>query len=400
MLSLLMGFFAISVPATLSISLRQAQLLLRNPHAFPYLMSPLDPPSSSEADLPESPPPHDDPLTSFRRRKLLKRIVNKVEEMPPCQRQCLNSLYDRIGSVLSSKNYADKYHKTCSAYKHARKCAKKQQELCNESGEMFTMFTSGIRYMCIEQSKAFEANLECIERSAFMIQGQCEHQCRTTDSPINAISLFTYLQNSGLINPIVDMGGGTQQDMFDSRSDFDEITYSACIQAECALVCMEGKYDMFCEHSTGMLLSEAIVRPLAWSQRMFQQEYRALGMMLPESCKFLSDGTRMIRHRMDASIHADLLRKFGTTDEEEGPEDADFAEEKSNNDSPTYGDVDVEELGTSANHFDVSGKNTTMESEERRIVFRVPLATTPTYSVLTANTTGVLHCGVVRRQET
>ncbi|VDM70763.1 unnamed protein product [Strongylus vulgaris] len=56
---------------------------------------------------------------------------------------------------------------------------------------------------------------------------------------------------------------------------------------------------------------------MALSQRMFPPAFLALGMVLPESCKFISSGTRMIRHRMDPGIIAKLLNHFGRTDEEE-----------------------------------------------------------------------------------
>ncbi|CAJ0590545.1 unnamed protein product [Cylicocyclus nassatus] len=532
MLTLLAGLLALYVLPTLTIPLRHAELLFGKPLNSLHPMSPLDSPSPIEAGLPKSPldialpeantlPPPTLPmptLDSFRPRGLLgsRRIADKLEELPPCQRQCVKTLHDTLGDVLHNGNYVDKYRKTCSAYKYARKCVKKQQELCNENGELFAVATSGIHYMCIEQGKAFNATIECVERNAVQVQGICEYQCHTRENLIKVITESRFMQpfgralatlrsdsahpaafgephipmdpelyhfghpegGLGLMDPMGSLDGASQHDIGDPMHDYATIAAHACQQFECALKCLRGKYDMLCAPNSGMLLSEAIIRPMALGHRMFPPAFLALGMMLPESCKFLSSGTRMLRHRIDPSIHAELLRKFGTTDEEEDYEDEDYVEEDPNNKSPIYGNVDLEALvnsiydnetgevydgynvnsiydnetgevydgynGTAAHKLKASGENSTLNysdqivnykiaeysnssyegpaedfedlfaifesndtfvdgsgegnEESRIIVFRTPLSNKPTYSMFTANTTGILHCGVARRR--
>ncbi|VDP08764.1 unnamed protein product [Heligmosomoides polygyrus] len=56
------------------------------------------------------------------------------------------------------------------SYKKARKCVAEERERCGESGDLFDVLSSGFHYMCIEQGKAFKANIECIDREAHQVK--------------------------------------------------------------------------------------------------------------------------------------------------------------------------------------------------------------------------------------
>ncbi|EPB66100.1 hypothetical protein ANCCEY_14809 [Ancylostoma ceylanicum] len=106
-----------------------------------------------------------------------KQLADELESLPPCQRECAKDLHDTVGDVLNGGSYVTKYHRTCAAYKEARRCIIEKRDKCDENVEMFAVATSGIKYMCIEQGKAFNASIECIDHNAHQVQGLCEEHC-------------------------------------------------------------------------------------------------------------------------------------------------------------------------------------------------------------------------------
>ncbi|RCN38227.1 hypothetical protein ANCCAN_15851 [Ancylostoma caninum] len=290
-----------------------------------------------------------------------QQLAEELESLPPCQRECAKDLHDTVGDVLHGGSYVNKYHKTCSAYKEARRCVIEKRDKCDENVDMFAVVTSGIKYMCLEQGKAFNASIECIDHNAHAIQGLCEHECDPKGALMRIITESSFMHNFGEVfqlfraesalqptafgdsplpfepgllhfglAPQTGNGLGWQlllkasrrkilvfQEMHRAIKDFEVITGNACSVVECSLACMRTKYDVMCENHAGSLISETLVRPMALGQQRFMLPLLAVGMVMPQSCKFLSSGTKLMRLRMDPKIHDSLLRTFGATEEEE-----------------------------------------------------------------------------------
>ncbi|KHJ90012.1 hypothetical protein OESDEN_10151 [Oesophagostomum dentatum] len=156
----------------------------------------------------------------------------------------------------------------------------------------------------------------------------------------------------------------------------------------------------------------------------FPPAFFVLGVALPKQCRFLSSGTKIIRHRIDPGIHAKLLRHFGTVDEEElirlAEEDYYDTDYYEGPISPIYGDADiaalVHEYYGSGDYFDGDFEAPEEEgsghmdlvhqldgdfvvtSDEKprkyRVVYRTKLSTRPAYYELTPNRTGTLRCRI------
>ncbi|EYC17236.1 hypothetical protein Y032_0031g2350 [Ancylostoma ceylanicum] len=314
----------------------------------PLPISPLDGVSDASSTLSNSFSPPGSWFTG-------KQLADELESLPPCQRECAKDLHDTVGDVLNGGSYVTKYHRTCAAYKEARRCIIEKRDKCDENVEMFAVATSGIKYMCIEQGKAFNASIECIDHNAHQVQGLCEEHCDakgalmrifTESSLMNSFGeVFQLLRAESALQPAAfgdsplpfepgllhfglspqtgnGMGlqnqlGLLQPELHTSIRDFEVITGNACQVVECSLACMRTKYDIMCDNHAGSLISETLVRPMALGQQRFMLPLLALGMVMPQSCKFLSSGTKLMRLRIEPKTHQNLLRTFGTTDEEE-----------------------------------------------------------------------------------
>uniref|UniRef100_A0A915M7J6 Chondroitin proteoglycan 4 domain-containing protein n=1 Tax=Meloidogyne javanica TaxID=6303 RepID=A0A915M7J6_MELJA len=57
---------------------------------------------------------------------------------------------------------------------------KLEGELCTNQ-ETFHVITSGLRYICIEQRKAFEAVIECIDAQTDQVEKECEGVCHVKE---------------------------------------------------------------------------------------------------------------------------------------------------------------------------------------------------------------------------
>ncbi|KAK6753292.1 hypothetical protein RB195_012719 [Necator americanus] len=371
-----------------------------------------------------------------------KALAQELDALPPCQRECAKTLQQTIAGALNNDNYVNKYHSTCAAYKDAKMCIAEQREICGENNEMFDVVTSGVHFMCIEQGKAFNATIKCIDRQALSVQGVCDIQCETKKSIMEVISKTSFtnrfvealqlLRTESALHPpafgdspipfepdLFHFGPEPQSsnglglsndlsifqpDMRASLRDFEIVSAHACRVAECFLSCIRSKYDMMCENHAGMLISETLVRPLMLTQRRFSFPLMALGMMMPESCKFLSSGTRLLRHRIDPRINDNLLRAFGGTEEEEL---AGFAEVSKSLDTPRDDNsTELEAFGEEGSGQDCSqgicqSNGTLLEASGEQIeefgesIFRNVLSTAPSYFEFTAKSSGSLRCRIV-----
>lgn len=274
-----------------------------------------------------------------------------METLPACQRECVRPLHDSIRGVLRTTQYVEKYHRVCRSYKKARKCVAEERERCGESGDLFDVLSSGFHYMCIEQGKAFKANIECIDREAHQVKAACEEECSKDNH------LVTILARTGIAKQFGELLGGLRSGEFapafgerpvpldpgqshlgvdpktgnelgllnnlnnpraDSSSyqNFLEIAHEACTYVECALGCLRTKYNTRCK-DVGALIVETLMRPVVEGHRRFSPFFLALSATSPTSCKFLYSASRLLRFRIDPKLHEDLLRTYGTTDEDE-----------------------------------------------------------------------------------
>ncbi|VDL82374.1 unnamed protein product [Nippostrongylus brasiliensis] len=172
-----------------------------------------------------------------------------------------------------------------------------ERERCGENSDMFGVLTSGVHYMCVEQGKAFNATIGCIDREAHAVKSNAN-----------------------------------------SFRDFLEVTDQACVcgtqgfrYAECALSCFRTRFNKRCEGNAGSMISETIVRPLVEGHQKFSPLFIALGVVAPRSCSFLYKGSRLLRHRIDPKTNEELWKTYGVAEEEEL---AAAAEESANGANP------------------------------------------------------------------
>ncbi|KIH57465.1 hypothetical protein ANCDUO_12344 [Ancylostoma duodenale] len=186
-----------------------------------------------------------------------QQLAEELESLPPCQRECAKDLHDTVGDVLHGGSYVNKYHKTCSAYKEARRCVIEKRDKCDENVDMFAMVTSGIKYMCLEQGKAFNASIECIDHNAHAVQGREVFQLFRAESALQppAFGDSPLPFEPGLLHFGLAPQTGNGLEVHRAVRDFEVITGNACQLVECSLACMRTKYDVMCENHAGSLIA-------------------------------------------------------------------------------------------------------------------------------------------------
>ncbi|WKY13557.1 hypothetical protein Q1695_004417 [Nippostrongylus brasiliensis] len=297
-----------------------------------------------------------------------EELADEFSALPTCQRGCVGGLHDAMKGVLKPNQYEAKYHRVCRAYREARSCVEAERERCGENSDMFGVLTSGVHYMCIEQGKAFNATIGCIDREAHAVKSICEDDCHYHNTFVNILTRTSAAKGFGdllrsfqsrdmapafgekpipldpsLFNfgpePKTGKGFGLLNDLgfhqagpdANSFRDFLEVTDQACVYAECALSCFRTRFNKRCEGNAGSMISETIVRPLVEGHQKFSPLFIALGVVAPRSCSFLYKGSRLLRHRIDPKTNEELWKTYGVAEEEEL---AAAAEESANGANP------------------------------------------------------------------
>ncbi|CAD6197229.1 unnamed protein product [Caenorhabditis auriculariae] len=301
----------------------------------------------------------------------LGMIQTDLSKLPDCQRDCSKDLSDSLGLVLKDMSHVERYQQICSNYNESVHCVDKEKECEKEDRGMFDTFTAGFKYMCVDQSLAFNATIQCINDVAGVVQSECEDQCHTKTFFMNWIMRST-MQNTIQqgVNGIVDAatGGagaganGFSPDAFmamlrgegpvpkevpteQQLENFKQFTGGLCKIGDCILDCIRPKFNTRCEGSAGTLLSEVFVRPLAVGQDKMTLLRPVLGMFVPEQCSYLYSGADLAKHRIDSNMDTELRRMYSEKAEKE-------IREKAEADSAMSKLVPLGENGVPLNQFE------------------------------------------------
>jgi hypothetical protein len=102
-------------------------------------------------------------------------------ELPLCQRECLGKFSEAAKSAIQSSNNFERYRGVCLNYNNTVQCMDKLEGTLCTNQETFHVITSGLRYICIDQRKAFEAVIECIDAQADQVEKECEGVCHVKE---------------------------------------------------------------------------------------------------------------------------------------------------------------------------------------------------------------------------
>ncbi|EPB66292.1 hypothetical protein ANCCEY_14617 [Ancylostoma ceylanicum] len=378
----------------------------------PLPISPLDGVSDASSTLSNSFSPPGSWFTG-------KQLADELESLPPCQRECAKDLHDTVGDVLNGGSYVTKYHRTCAAYKEARRCIIEKRDKCDENVEMFAVATSGIKYMCIEQGKAFNASIECIDHNAHQVQGLCEEHCDAKGALMRIFTESSLMNSFGEVFQLLRAESALQPAAFgDSPLPFEPGLLH---------------FGLSPQTGNGMELHTSI---------------RDFEVITGNACH----GTKLMRLRIEPKTHQNLLRTFGTTDEVR--EEIAHVADAGNNiipESPINANSDlnalIEEMYANETFVDAEDRvngtdsseestrqtatddllttanitgNTTLDEEQLvegsgnikessgvpegsgeeqeelgEVVFKSVLSATPSYFEFTANSSGTLRCRVI-----
>ncbi|KAL3095337.1 hypothetical protein niasHS_007436 [Heterodera schachtii] len=103
------------------------------------------------------------------------------KEVPLCQKECLSKFNEAVKMAMKSGNNFDRFKGVCRNYNETVNCMDKLEGVRCSNQETFHVFTSGIRYICIEQRKAFEAVIECIDAQSTEVEKECEEVCHVKE---------------------------------------------------------------------------------------------------------------------------------------------------------------------------------------------------------------------------
>ncbi|KAF7634272.1 CPG4 domain-containing protein [Meloidogyne graminicola] len=122
--------------------------------------------------------------------------VPAINFLPLCQRECLGKLSEAAKSAIQSSNNYERYKGVCLNYKETWECIDELEgEQCRDQ-LTFNLITSGLRYLCIEKKKAFEAVIGCIDAQADQVEEECESVCHLKEKILEWSNQSKIIDNS------------------------------------------------------------------------------------------------------------------------------------------------------------------------------------------------------------
>ncbi|KAI1725533.1 chondroitin proteoglycan 4 domain-containing protein [Ditylenchus destructor] len=214
-------------------------------------------------------------------RDIPTELLSEFGNVPICQQKCTRKFHDILVVALQSPNHFERFGKVCDNFNETISCMTNSADLCMNQ-EPFDVLTSGLYYMCVEQRKAFEAVIECIDAQAQQIQQECEDQCQTKGK------LANWAVQSGVFDSLIQnmATGGTV-----GRSD---------------------GFNTKCEGSAGALLSETFVRPIAETQKLlgFGTMSNIFHAFMPRQCDFMLNSEVLDEFRIDPNLDKALKSMY------------------------------------------------------------------------------------------
>ncbi|CAD5212981.1 unnamed protein product [Bursaphelenchus okinawaensis] len=224
---------------------------------------------------------------------------NALKGLPVCQRECNVAFTAAMKVAFKAENNLDRFDGVCQNYENGVAC---QDSLVDCPGrDTFDVLTSGLHFMCIEQKKAFQRILNCIDSERVQVQQHCEKVCR------GRVRLTNWATQSGLL----DIFGAYDKaaPRFDGEQ-FRAVMQDVCDLAKCYLTCVRTDYNNKCGNSAGTLISEAIVRPMAegQSEPVIQHMSGFMNIFMPSQCGFFLNKDELAPHRIDPHLSEALKR--------------------------------------------------------------------------------------------
>ncbi|CAD5217398.1 unnamed protein product [Bursaphelenchus xylophilus] len=231
---------------------------------------------------------------------------NSLQGLPACQKECNRAFSEAMKVAFQAENNQVRFFGVCKNYEDGVAC---QNKLIDCPGrDLFDVMTSGLHFMCIEQRKAFERVINCIDAERVQVQAHCEKVCRGRNR------LTNWAAQSGLLDIFGSYDKASPR--FDGEQ-FRAVMQDVCDLSKCYLTCFRTDYNNKCGNSAGTLLSEAIVRPMAESQSepLIQHMSGFMNLFMPHQCGFFLNKDELDPHRIDPHLSEALKR---TADEEGG----------------------------------------------------------------------------------
>ncbi|KAE9549473.1 hypothetical protein FO519_007313 [Halicephalobus sp. NKZ332] len=238
-------------------------------------------------------------------------LIESLAVPKDCSTSCSASLTDSVKSAMDmSTNLYSKFKIVCKQYDESLACLEDLQHCSTPS--FFEAVTSGIRYMCIEQRPAFEANMDCVNSALESVNAECGRQCHV-DAIAQGLTLKTFLEKDfqllHLLDPHI-----AKISMIES-----------CRIAKCLLGCYKSKLNIRCSGVAGSLLTEVLVRPIDSIQKKGGVMTSVVSLLLPTQCKFFTIPKEMEKLRMDPKIDENLKILYPVTETPSAAEQTDFA---------------------------------------------------------------------------
>jgi|UniRef100_A0AC35FR93 hypothetical protein len=231
----------------------------------------------------------------------LPPMIAEVQALPTdCTKDCYRKLQLSLRTAMdASADYIKRYESICSQYDESLLCFKGREHCTMNT--YYNALTSGLKFMCIEQRLAFEANLPCVRKIIDDASKECQSKCNLNNLA-TGLAVKEVLQKDVKILHVLD----SQM----ARIGMQE----SCRLTNCFLGCYKRRLDMECEGVAGSLLAEAVLRPFSYPE-MNGGEYlnEIFATVVPQSCNFMSDKKALADLRMDPKLIEQLNIKYHTT---------------------------------------------------------------------------------------
>ncbi|KAI1732025.1 chondroitin proteoglycan 4 domain-containing protein [Ditylenchus destructor] len=227
-------------------------------------------------------------------RDIPTELLSEFGNVPICQQKCTRKFHDILVVALQSPNHFERFGKVCDNFNETISCMTSSADLCMNQ-EPFDVLTSGLYYMCVEQRKAFEAVIECIDAQAQQIQQECEDQCHTKGK------LANWAVQSGVLDSLIQNmatgGAAGRSDGFIPQSRGNPQFLRNVFQDGC---------------SAGALLSEMFVRPIAETQKLlgFGTMSNVFHAFMPRQCDFMLNSEVLDEFRIDPNLDKALKSMY------------------------------------------------------------------------------------------
>jgi hypothetical protein len=241
----------------------------------------------------------------------LSPAMIEVQALPTdCTKDCYRKLQLSLRTAMdASTDYIKRFETICQQYDESLQCFK-GREHCSVNS-YYIALTSGLKFMCVEQRLAFEANLPCLRHVADETTRDCQSRCNL-DNLATGLAMKEVLQKDIKLLHLLDnqMANIGMQE--------------SCRLTNCFLGCYKTKLDAKCDGVAGSMLAEAVLRPFSFPEmdggNYLNEVFRQF---IPRQCNFMSDKNELDRLRMDPKLIEELNNKYHTTTTVPPPTDVD-----------------------------------------------------------------------------